>query len=153
GLPILQKLDLQQSFQAIVIVPTRELAVQVEAEMKRFARHKPVRFALAYGGTKISGNLKSLGHQPHVIVGTPGRIMDLQERGALILDSIKFVVCDEVDRMFDIGFRDDIRKILSMCTSPHQTIFVSATISDDIERMVSKHMKNPVRVFTHTKEE
>ncbi len=153
GLPILQKLDLQQPFQAIIIVPTRELAVQVEAEMKRFSRHKPVRFALAYGGTKVQGNLKQLGHQPHVIVGTPGRIMDLQERGALPLEHMRFVVCDEVDRMFDIGFRDDIRKILSMCTAPHQTIFVSATINDDIERMVSKHMRDPVRIFTAAKDE
>ncbi len=153
GLPILQKLDLAQSFQAIIIVPTRELAVQVEAEMRRFAKHKPVRFALAYGGTKVQGDLKQLGHQPHVIVGTPGRIMDLQERGALILDRIRFVVCDEVDRMFDIGFRDDIRKILSFCTMKHQTFFVSATISDDIERMVHKHMTNPTRIFTATKDE
>jgi ATP-dependent RNA helicase DeaD len=153
GLPILQKLDLSQPFQALIVVPTRELAVQVEAEMRRFARHKPVRFALAYGGTKVQGNLKQLGHQPHVVVGTPGRIMDLHERGALILDKMRFVVCDEVDRMFDIGFRDDIRKILSYCTTPHQTIFVSATISDDIERMVHKHMKDPARIFTAAKDE
>jgi ATP-dependent RNA helicase DeaD len=153
GLPILQRMDLAQPFQAIIVVPTRELAVQVEAEMRRFAKHKPVRFALAYGGTKVQGNLKQLGHQPHVVVGTPGRIMDLEERGALILDNMKFVVCDEVDRMFDIGFRDDIRKILSKCLAPHQTMFVSATINEDIERMVSKHMHDPVRVFTHTKEE
>jgi ATP-dependent RNA helicase DeaD len=112
-----------------------------------------VRFALSYGGTKISGNLKSLGHQPHIVVGTPGRILDLQERGALILDKMRFVVCDEVDRMFDIGFRDDIRKILSMCGSAHQTIFVSATISEDIERMVSKHMTNPARIFTASKDD
>ena len=153
GLPIIQRLDLALPFQAIVVVPTRELAVQVEAEMKRFARHKPVRFALAYGGTKVQGNVKQLGHQPHIVVGTPGRILDLIERGALILDKMRFVVCDEVDRMFDIGFRDDIRKILSKCTSAHQTMFVSATINEDIERMVSKHMYNPQRVFTHSKDE
>ncbi len=153
GLPILQKLDLSQPFQALIIVPTRELAVQVDAEMRRFAKHKPVRFALAYGGTKLSGQIKHMGHQPHVVVGTPGRLMDLQERGALVLDKMRFVVCDEVDRMFDIGFRDDIRKILSMCTTPHQTMFVSATISEEIERMVSRHMKDPQRVFTSSKEE
>jgi ATP-dependent RNA helicase DeaD len=101
----------------------------------------------------VQGNLKQLGHQPHFIVGTPGRIMDLQERGALVLDKMRFVVCDEVDRMFDIGFRDDIRKILSMCSSPHQTMFVSATINEDIERMVSKHMRDPARIFTATKDE
>jgi len=156
GLPILQKLDLAgggQPFQALIVVPTRELAVQVDAEMRRFAKHKPVRFALAYGGTKLQGQIKHMGHQPHVVVGTPGRIMDLQERGALVLDNVRFVVCDEVDRMFDIGFRDDIRKILSFCRAQHQTIFVSATISDDIERMVSRHMTNPTRVFTSSKEE
>jgi ATP-dependent RNA helicase DeaD len=153
GLPILQKLDLTQPFQALIVVPTRELAVQVEAEMRRFAKHKPVRFALAYGGTKIASQLKQLGHQPHVVVGTPGRIMDMQERGALVLDNVKFVVCDEVDRMFDIGFRDDIRKILSFCRAPHQTMFVSATISDDIERMVSRHMNNPARIFTKKDDE
>lgn len=152
GLPILQRMDLSQPFQAIIIVPTRELAVQVEAEMRRFALHKPVRFALAYGGTKVQGNLKQMGHLPHVVVGTPGRIMDLEERGALILDNMRFVVCDEVDRMFDIGFRDDIRKILSKCVVPHQTMFVSATINEDIERMVSKHMRDPQRVFTSTKD-
>ncbi len=153
GLPIIQRIELNQPFQAIVVVPTRELAVQVDAEIRRFAVHKPVRFALAYGGTKMSGQFKQLGHMPHVVVGTPGRIMDLQERGALPLQNMRFVVCDEVDRMFDIGFREDIRKILGHCSSPHQTIFVSATISDDIERMVNRHMKDPVRIFTTTKEE
>jgi len=77
-------MDLALPFQAIAIVPTRELAVQVEAELRRFAKHKPLRFALAYGGTKVQGNLKQLGHQPHFVVGTPGRIMDLEERGALV---------------------------------------------------------------------
>ena len=148
GLPLLQRMDLQQAFQMIVVVPTRELAVQVEAELVRFAKHKPIRFALSYGGTKMSGQMKLMGRHPHVVVGTPGRIIDLWERGALPLRDMKFVVCDEVDRMFDIGFRDDIRKILGACESPHQTIFVSATINDDIERMVGKHMRNPQRVFT-----
>lgn len=153
GLPILQRLDLAQPFQAIVVVPTRELAVQVEAEFVRFAKHKPVRFGLCYGGTKISGQLKLLGRNPHVIVGTPGRIIDLWERRALPLANMKFVVCDEVDRMFDIGFRDDIRKILSACSTAHQTMFVSATIGEDIERMVRQHMYEPARVFTSDPEQ
>lgn len=153
GLPILQRLNLEQPFQAIVVVPTRELAVQVEAELVRFAKHKPIRFALAYGGTKIGGQIKVMSRQPHVVVGTPGRILDLMERQVLPLDNMKFVVCDEVDRMFDIGFRDDIRRILGACTSEHQTIFVSATINDDIEHMVARHMKNPERVFTSSPDE
>lgn len=148
GLPILQRLNLEQPFQAIVVVPTRELAVQVEAELVRFAKHKPIRFALAYGGTKIGGQIKVMARQPHVVVGTPGRILDLMERQVLPLQNMKFVVCDEVDRMFDIGFRDDIRRILGECISEHQTIFVSATINDDIEHMVARHMRNPERIFT-----
>jgi ATP-dependent RNA helicase DeaD len=89
-----------------------------------------------------------MGRRPHIIVGTPGRILDLIERNVLPLEAMRFVVCDEVDRMFDIGFRDDIRRILSGCVAPHQTIFVSATINEDIERMVRQHMKNPQRIFT-----
>ena len=148
GLPIIQKIDLAQPFQCLILVPTRELAVQVEGELNRFVRHRHVRVQVVYGGMKVSGQIKLLGRQPHIVVGTPGRVIDLWERQALPLHNMKFVVCDEVDRMFDIGFRDDIRKILGACTAPRQTIFVSATISDEIERMVSKHMHNPQRVFT-----
>ncbi len=148
GLPILQRLDISVPYQAIAIVPTRELAVQVEAELIRFARHKPVRLQVVYGGQKVSHDIKLMGRHPHFVVGTPGRILDLMERRVLPMENMKFVVCDEVDRMFDIGFRDDIRKILAACSSKHQTIFVSATINDDIERMVGRHMTDPQRVFT-----
>jgi len=153
GLPILQRLDLAQPYQAIMVVPTRELAVQVEAEIVRFAKHKPVRCAVVYGGTKVSHDIKMMARHPHIIVGTPGRILDLVERQVLPLESMRFVVCDEVDRMFDIGFRDDIRKILGGCVAPHQTFFVSATINDDIERMVRQHMRDPQRIFTHVGDE
>jgi ATP-dependent RNA helicase DeaD len=148
GLPILQRMDPAQAFQALVVVPTRELAVQVEAELVRFARHKPIRLQVVYGGQKVHHDIKLLERRPHFLVGTPGRILDLVNRGVLPLGQMKFVVCDEVDRMFDIGFRDDVKKILSFCSSPHQTIFVSATINDEIERLVERHMKNPQRIFT-----
>ena len=148
GLPILQRLDLAQPLQALIVTPTRELAIQVEAEMVRFARHKPARMIVVYGGQKIQHQTKLLERNPHVVVGTPGRILDLNQRGSLPLSNMKFVVFDEVDRMFDIGFRDDVRKILALCKGPRQTIFVSATINDDIERMVHQHMTNPQRIFT-----
>ncbi len=148
GLPILQRLDLAHSLQALIVTPTRELAIQVEAEMVRFARHKSSRMIVVYGGQKIQHQTKLLERQPHVVVGTPGRILDLNQRGSLPLANMKFVVFDEVDRMFDIGFRDDVRKILALCKAPRQTIFVSATINDDIERMVQQHMTNPQRIFT-----
>ncbi len=148
GLPILQRMNPSQSFQALVVVPTRELAVQVEAELIRFAKHKPVRLQVVYGGRKVSHDIKLLQRRPHLVVGTPGRILDLNQRGILPLGPMKFVVCDEVDRMFDIGFRDDVRKIVGLCASERQTIFVSATINDEIERLVQRHMKNPQRIFT-----
>ncbi len=153
GLPILQRMDPGQAFQALVVVPTRELAVQVEAELLRFARHTTLRLQVVYGGQKVTHDLKLLERQPHLVVGTPGRIIDLNERGALPLHNMKFVVCDEVDRMFDIGFRDDVRKILTACVAPHQTILVSATINDEIERLVAKHTINPERIFTSTNQE
>ncbi len=148
GLPILQRLDPEHSLQALIVTPTRELAIQVEAEMVRFAKHKTSRMIVVYGGQKIQHQTRLLERQPHVVVGTPGRILDLNQRGCLPLGNMKFVVFDEVDRMFDIGFRDDVRKILALCKGPRQTIFVSATINDDIERMVQQHMTNPQRVFT-----
>ena len=148
GLPILQRLDLAQPFQSLIVTPTRELAIQVEAEMVRFAKHKAARMIVVYGGQKIQHQTKLLERHPHVVVGTPGRILDLNQRGCLPLSNMKFVVFDEVDRMFDIGFRDDVRKILGLCKGPRQTIFVSATINDDIERMVHQHMTNPQRIFT-----
>ena len=153
GLPILQRMDPAQAFQALVVVPTRELAVQVEAELLRFAKHTALRLQVVYGGQKVTHDLKLLERQPHLVVGTPGRIIDLNDRGALPLHNMKFVVCDEVDRMFDIGFRDDVRKILSACVAPHQTILVSATINDEIERLVAKNTVHPERIFTSTNQE
>jgi ATP-dependent RNA helicase DeaD len=148
GLPILQRLDPAHALQSLIVTPTRELAIQVEAEMVRFAKHKTSRMIVVYGGQKIQHQTKLLERHPHVVVGTPGRILDLNQRGSLPLSNMKFVVFDEVDRMFDIGFRDDVRKILSLCKGPRQTFFVSATINDEIERMVQQHMTNPQRIFT-----
>ncbi len=148
GLPLLQKLDSTSGFQVLIVVPTRELAVQVEGEMVRFAKHKHSRIACVYGGRKVLHDEKAMERQPHVIVGTPGRILDLHVRQVLHLDRVRHLVFDEVDRMFDIGFRDDVRKIISGCRSEPQMIFVSATISDEINRMVRQHMRNPEIIYT-----
>ncbi len=153
GLPILQHLDSVVPFRALVVVPTRELAVQVAAELTRLAKHKPLHVQAVYGGQKVLHDIKLLQRRPHLVVGTPGRLLDLNQRGVLPMGNMKFVVCDEVDRMFDIGFRDDVRRILGLCAGPHQTIFVSATINDDIERLVRGHMKDPLRLFTAQPEE
>src|SRR5450432_2927459 len=159
GIPILQKCEKGLSTQAIILVPTRELAVQVDAEIQRLGQFTPIRSVPVYGGQKIAAQMKFLKHHPEILVGTPGRVIDLLDRRIINFANVKFVVLDEVDRMLDIGFRDDIRNILSRVkgvgrrdeansesnpASSHQTIFVSATISDEIDRLARKYMREPV---------
>src|SRR4051812_33091900 len=171
GIPILQQATKGVGTQAIILVPTRELCVQVDAELKRLAQYTPIRCTAVYGGQKIVAQMKFLKHHPEVLIGTPGRVIDLLDRRIINFDNVRFVVLDEVDRMLDIGFRDDIRNILSRVkgvsqnlprdarddqpeggekdqSAPilrgHQTMLVSATISDEIERLARKYMREPV---------
>jgi ATP-dependent RNA helicase DeaD len=146
GLPTLQMIDPAGRTQMLVLAPTRELAVQVIGEFHRLTQFMEVRCVPVYGGTKIRQQLAQLGSRPHVVVGTPGRVMDVLARRALSLEAVRFVVLDEVDRMLDIGFRDDIRRILSQATHPHQTVFVSATIEDEIKRLAQQYMRSPVEI-------
>src|SRR4051794_18494085 len=113
GIPILQGATKGLATQAIILVPTRELAVQVDAEIQRLGKHTPIRTVPVYGGQKIAAQMKFLKHHPEIIIGTPGRVIDLLDRRIISFENIRFVVLDEVDRMLDIGFRDDIRNILS----------------------------------------
>jgi ATP-dependent RNA helicase DeaD len=103
--------------------------------------------AVAYGGKRLRGQAQHLKHNPAIVVGTPGRVIDLMDRQILKVDHIAFAVLDEVDRMLDIGFRDDIRKILGRIKNAHQTLFVSATIEAEINRLARQHMHDPVEVF------
>ena len=146
GLPILQRTDRDRGLQTLILVPTRELAVQVAAEVQRFAHTNEVHVVPVYGGQKIQHQLHLLGKKPHLVVGTPGRVMDLMRRGKLPFDGLRFVVLDEVDRMLDIGFRDDIRTILSRVKHEHQTVLVSATVSAEIKRLAAQFMQEPVEV-------
>ena len=141
GLPILTMADPDAPMQALILVPTRELATQVAAELDDLGRNTHIRSTCIIGGESMRAQSKSVKAGGHLIVGTPGRVMDMLERRELHLDNIRFIVLDEVDRMLDIGFRDDIKKILSQIHQPHQTIFVSATISPDIERLARTFMK------------
>ena len=146
GLPILQRIKPDQGLQFIVLVPTRELAVQVAAELRRYAEAIPLRIVPIYGGQKIKAQLHLLGRKPCVVVGTPGRIIDMLERRAITFEHVRFVVLDEVDRMLDIGFRDDIRRILGDVKGPHQTVLVSATLNDEIKRIAQRYMNDPIEV-------
>jgi len=146
GLPILQKIDPQGRLQALVLAPTRELAAQIVGEIRRLGEFLPIHCVPIYGGQGVKGQLHQLGRKPHIVVGTPGRVLDLMGRGALSFDAVDYVVLDEVDRMLDIGFRDDIRRILTRVERPHQTIFVSATIDDPIKNLARQFMHEPVEV-------
>ena len=146
GLPILQRLDPHGRLQALCLAPTRELAVQVASELKQLTVFADLRVITVYGGQKVATQLHLLGRKPHFVVGTPGRVMDFIRRRALNIADVRFAVLDEVDRMLDIGFRDDIRMILGNITGKHQTIFVSATIDDEIKRLAGTYMRDPVDV-------
>lgn len=149
ALPILQMLDAQTPFAALILEPTRELAIQVAHEFRHLAEFTDVRVVAIYGGQRIRTQLPKLEKGPHLIVGTPGRVMDFHRRGVLPYDNIRFAVLDEVDRMLDIGFRDDIRQILGAMRHEHQTMFVSATISPEIDRLARQYLDEPEkRVLT-----
>ncbi len=142
GLPILSLADPSVRGQALVLVPTRELANQVAGELDSLGRATNIRTSTIIGGESMRNQQKSMAEGGHLIVGTPGRVMDLHGRGQLSFNDIKFIVLDEVDRMLDIGFREDIRKILKTVPDPdRQTIFVSATMDVQIERLARSFMK------------
>ena len=151
GLPLLQKLDPTAAFSALVLVPTRELAIQVAKELQELGAFAKVQTVAVYGGQPITKQQPLLAKGPPIVVGTPGRVMDLAERGILPFGDFRFAILDEVDRMLDIGFRDDIRKILGKLKKVPQTIFVSATISPDIEKLARSYMKDPEKIVTFEK--
>jgi len=141
GMPILHQAVEDVPMQALILVPTRELAAQVAAEMEELGRFTSIRTTCIIGGESMRDQARSIAQGGHIVVGTPGRVMDMQQRGEIHFHNIKFIVLDEVDRMLDIGFREDIRKILKSVHTDHQTMFVSATISDEIERLGRSFMK------------
>ncbi len=149
GLPVVHRLaETKDPFAALVLVPTRELAIQVTREMREFAKHTALQTVAIYGGQPIRTQAAKLEKKPSIVVGTPGRVMDMHGRGLLPYGDIRIAVLDEVDRMLDIGFRDDIRRILGSLKHKPQTIFVSATISPEIEKLARTYMKDPEKIVT-----
>jgi len=128
---------------ALVLVPTRELAVQVRDEAMRLAYGRDIHITAIYGGKPIAKQIERLKNGIDIVVGTPGRILDLMNRRALFLDSLRWVVLDEADRMLDIGFRPDIEKILKRTPQDRQTLLFSATLPPPVVRLAEKYMKSP----------
>jgi ATP-dependent RNA helicase DeaD len=150
SLPLLNNLQRDLPFQAIILAPTRELAIQITAEIDELGKHTPIKATTVYGGQAVRTQAGKLQKGAGIIVGTPGRVMDMLERGLLHFRNIKHVVLDEVDRMLDIGFREDIRKILEQTPKQRQTVFVSATISPEIEKLARRYMVEPEKVVVQS---
>lgn len=153
GLPTLDKIDISKNkVQALVIAPTRELAVQSQEELFRFGRNKGVKVRSVYGGSSIEKQIKALKSSAHIVVGTPGRLLDLIKRRALKLDNVETLILDEADEMLNMGFLEDIEAIISHVPSERQTLLFSATMPDAIKRIGVKFMKNPEHVKVKSQE-
>jgi len=152
-LPILQKLYTTRTFQSVLIMsPTRELAQQIDTEFKKFSAGMKLYSAVCVGGVNINGQIRQIKRNPHVIIGTPGRLKDLLNQGILRLHAIDTLVLDEADRMLDMGFVNDIRAIVGQIPTERQTLCFSATMSDGIKGIVHDFMKNPELVSVKVSE-
>ncbi|MFM7372497.1 MAG: DEAD/DEAH box helicase [Sphaerospermopsis kisseleviana] len=147
SLPMLEKLDVnKRAVQALVLTPTRELAMQVHDAISQFMGDDGLRVLAIYGGQSIDRQMMQLKRGVHVVVGTPGRVIDLLERGSLKLDQVKWFVLDEADEMLIMGFIDDVIKILSQAPEDRQTALFSATMPPSIRQLVNKFLNSPVTV-------
>ena len=153
GLPMLEKIDPDRhELQGLVIAPTRELAIQTQEELYRLGRDKKVRVQAVYGGADIGRQIRGLKDRPHIVVGTPGRMLDHINRHTLKLGTVQTLVLDEADEMLNMGFLEDIEKIISQVPDQRQTLLFSATMPPAIKNIGVKFMKSPHHVKIKAKE-
>ncbi|MCB1230813.1 MAG: DEAD/DEAH box helicase [Verrucomicrobiae bacterium] len=146
ALPILSQMVPGSQPQCLVLEPTRELAAQVEDQMNLFSFYRPTNVVLIHGGVGYGKQLDGLETNPDIVIATPGRLLDHMERGSIKLDKIKYLVLDEVDRMLDMGFLPDVRRIIDRCPKERQTLFFSATMPGQIETLANWVLNNPVEI-------
>jgi len=147
GLPLLSYLDPSSAdTQAIVLTPTRELCIQVTQALRAYAERMDIEVLAVFGGQAVATQTARLRHGAQVVVATVGRMLDLATRGSLVLTSARFVVLDEADEMLDLGFIDDVERILKMCPGGRQTALFSATIPPPVERLADRYMYDPVTI-------
>lgn len=147
GCGIIENLTPKQGLQALVLTPTRELAEQVKKMLVELSYHKPNKIISIYGGVSINPQIKDL-QTADVVVSTPGRLLDHIQRRTINLSKVKILVLDEADRMFDMGFIEDVEKIIKICPAKKQTLFFSATISSRIDRLAQRYMVDPIKVLS-----
>jgi len=146
GLPIICQMKPSTKVQCLVLEPTRELAAQVEDQMNVFSYFKPLNVVLLHGGVGYGHQIEALENKPDVIIATPGRMLDHMEKGNLDLGDVKFLVLDEVDRMLDMGFLPDVKRIIDQCPAGRQTLFFSATMPPAIQTLANWALNEPVSV-------
>ncbi len=146
SLPLISSLKSRGPIQALVLVPTRELAMQVTTEIRKFSKYMGIRSLAVYGGQSISIQKEQLRRGVQIIVATPGRLIDHLKQGTIQLEDVKFVVLDEADRMLDMGFVDDIKFILFYVNERRQTCLFSATMPIEILRLSREYMKEPEQI-------
>ena len=154
ALAIIEKIDAtKQYLQALILVPTRELAMQVTDEINKIAKYTPIKAYSIYGGQSITPQIERLRRRtPQIVVATPGRLIDHMERGTIFFQDIRFVVLDEADRMLDMGFIDDIDYIMKQLPNGSQTALFSATMPKEILRLSHKYMNHPLNVLIDSDE-
>jgi ATP-dependent RNA helicase DeaD len=148
GLPIIEKTDLGKKYpQTLILAPTRELAVQISKDIKSFALHiKGFRVSAVYGGTNIETQIKELKAGAHIVVGTPGRVLDLSKRKKLDLSKIRFLILDEADEMLNMGFKDELDSILAHTPEDKQVLLFSATMPKEVVRIANKYMRDAATI-------
>ncbi len=149
-IPLIDKVLKSPNEKVIVMVPTRELSNQINQEFHSFSKNLNIRSVSIVGGENIQNQMRLLRNNPNFIFGTPGRIKDLIERKALNLSRFQTVVLDEADRMLDMGFIHDMRKILDLMPTKKHTLFFSATLSKEIDKLIKDFLTDPVRIFVKT---
>ena len=148
GLPLVQMADTTQDYvQAMILSPTRELCLQISRDLASFSRYKPdLNIVSVYGGSDIRKQIKELRTGAQIVVGTPGRVIDLIERGVLRLEKVRWLVLDEADEMLDMGFKEDLETILATTPEDRQTLLFSATMPPFIAKVASRYMKDPLEI-------
>src|SRR5206468_9826811 len=147
GLPMIQYVDpSDQEVQALVLTPTRELCIQVTQAIRAYAERKGVDVVAVFGGAPIRSQQAQLRAGGHIVVGTVGRVLDLIQRASLILHDCRFVVLDEADEMLDLGFLEDVEKILALTPNSRQTALFSATMPPPIRKLADRYLYDPVHI-------
>lgn len=151
SLPLLHRLHAQKPsgprrIRALILTPTRELALQIDESLRTYGKHLPLRTTVLLGGVSAHQQIKSLRQKPDIVVATPGRLLDLFNQGHVYLEQIDTLIFDEADRMLDMGFMPDVKKIVSHLPQKRQTLLFSATMSAEIARLAKQMQKDPIKV-------